>query len=128
MIFKGYSKTFSTENAKQYETIGAFWDVMSAKFGRDNLRGLGYHWTENSIEYVIGLKHGDIGDSCLMENAAYKEVSLPDEGWLRYQGKTEELSAIYERIYEEGALTYEIEAFDNDGNCEIMIYRYFMRA
>ena len=40
MIFEGISKTFSTEEDKQYETIGAFWDELSAKYGRENLCGL----------------------------------------------------------------------------------------
>ena len=29
---------------------------MSEKYGRENLRGLGYNWTDTTIEYVIGLK------------------------------------------------------------------------
>ena len=107
MIFKGISKTFSTENEQQYETIGAFWDELSRKYGRDNLCGLGYNWTDNSIEYVIGLKEGVIdGVNCL--------VSLPDVGWITVRGRTEELSRIYEAIYKDGVLKYEIEMFTDD--------------
>ena len=54
MLFKGIGRTFSTENDQQYETIGAFWDELAAKYGRVNLQGLGYGWKERSIEYVIG--------------------------------------------------------------------------
>ena len=42
MLFKGIGRTFSTENDQQYETIGAFWDELAAKYGRVNLQGLGY--------------------------------------------------------------------------------------
>ena len=61
MLFKGIGRTFSTENDQQYETIGAFWDELAAKYGRENLQRLGYGWKERSIEYVIGLIDGEIG-------------------------------------------------------------------
>ena len=60
MLFKGIGRTFSTENDHQFETIGAFWDELAAKYGRMNLQGLGYDWTERSIECVIGLIDGEI--------------------------------------------------------------------
>ena len=46
MLFRGIGRTFSTENDQQYETIGAFWDELAAKYGRENLQGLGYGWKE----------------------------------------------------------------------------------
>ena len=46
MEFKGISRTFSTVGEKQYEAIGEFWNEMSGIYGRENLRGLGYNWTE----------------------------------------------------------------------------------
>ena len=116
MVFTGVSKVFSTENGAQYETIGAFWDGMSEKYGLENLRGLGYNWTDNSIEYLIGLKDGII-------DQADCEVELPDDGWITVCGKTAELSRIYNRIYEDGSLTYEIETFTKAGHCEIRYYR-----
>ena len=79
MVFTGVSKVFSTENGAQYETIGAFWDGMSEKYGLENLRGLGYNWTDNSIEYVIGLKDGII-------DQANCEVELPDDDWITVCG------------------------------------------
>ena len=116
MLFKGISKVFSTENEMQYETIGAFWDGMSRKYGLENLRGLGYNWTGNSIEYVIGLKDGIIDQAnCVVE--------LPDDGWITVCGKTADLSLIYSRIYEDGSLKYEIETFTEAGDCEIRYYR-----
>ena len=53
MKFIGIKRTFSTENDAQYQTIGAFWDEMSAAYGREKLMGLGFGWTGNSIEYAI---------------------------------------------------------------------------
>ncbi len=116
MIFKGIGRTFSTENERQYETIGAFWDELSAKYGRENLQGLGYGWTDCSIEYVIGLISGEIV-------GADRSVELPDDGWSSVSGRTENLGRIYGRIYKDGSLKYEIERFDSKGGCEILYRR-----
>ena len=116
MLFKGIGRTFSTENDHQFETIGAFWDELAAKYGRMNLQGLGYGWTERSIEYAIGLIDGEI-------DGADRAVELPDTGWVTVRGKTANLGEIYEKIYQEGRLKYEIERFTDCGDCEIMYYR-----
>ena len=116
MLFKGIGRTFSTENDHQFETIGAFWDELAAKYGRVNLQGLGYGWTERSIEYVIGLIDGEI-------DGADRTVELPDTGWVTVRGQTANIVEIYERIYQEGGLTYEIERFTDSGDCGIMYYR-----
>lgn len=116
MIFDGISKTFSTVNSEQYNTIGAFWDEMSTKYGRENLRGLGYNWTDTSIEYVIGLKSGK-----LLE--ANCNVELPENGWFEVKGRTENLGQMYEEIYAHGRLKYEIEMFNEDGSCYIKYCR-----
>ena len=110
MEFKGISRTFSTVDGMQYETIGAFWDKLAKKYGRKNLRGLGYNWTNTSIEYAIGLIEGDLDE----QNVC---ISLPDNGWEYVIGKTEKLGEIYKDIYKDGSLKYEIEMFDDDGNC-----------
>lgn len=111
MTFKGISRVFLTENETQYNTIGAFWDELGEKYGRSKLRGLGYNWTPTTIEYVIGWKEGDIPeDDCCVE--------LPDEGWIVVNGKTKDLGKIYEEIYRDGILSYEIETFADDGNCK----------
>ena len=116
MTFCGISKVFSTENNRQYETISEFWNGLSLIYGVRNLRGLGYNWTEKTIEYVIGLKQG------IIDNANCS-VELPDENWSCISGKTSELGAIYDKIYADGRLTYEIEMFTENGECEIMYYR-----
>ena len=116
MLFTGITRTFSTENEQQYETIGAFWAEMENKYDCTRLRGLGYNWTTGTIEYVIGLTDGYAeGSDCT--------VILPDEGWTEVRGRTENLGHIYDGIYKDGALSYEIETFDPDGNCRILYSR-----
>ena len=115
MKFVGIRRVFSTENEEQYATIGAFWDEMSKKYGRENLMGLGCNWTNNSIEYVMALKDG------LIVGKNY-EIDLPDE-WITVNGRTDELSMIYDEIYKDGPLLYEIEEFDDNGNCMIKYCR-----
>ena len=116
MLFTGITRTFSTENEQQYETIGAFWAEMENKYDCTRLRGLGYNWTPGTIEYVIGLTDGYAeGSDCT--------VILPDEGWTEVRGRTENLGHIYDGIYKDGALSYEIETFDPDGNCRILYSR-----
>ena len=112
MKFKGISRVFSTVGEQQYDTIGLFWDELSSVYGLENLRGLGYNWTDTSIEYVIGLITGEI-------DGWNVSVTLPDDGWTRVKGRTDDLAKIYDEIYRDGPLKYEIEMFDEDGNCVI---------
>jgi len=116
MTFTGINRTFSTVNEGQYDTIGAFWDEMTELYGLENIRGLGYGWTEDTIEYAIGLKEG------IIEGADFS-IELPDEGWIRVTGRTDDLPGIYSKIYEDGPLLYEIETFTEDGDCEILFVR-----
>ena len=81
-----------------------------------NLQGLGYGWNERSIEYAIVLIDGEI-------YGASRTVTLPDMGWVTVRGRTAALGKIYEKIYVEGRLEYEIERFTDSGDCEIMYYR-----
>ena len=114
--FYGVSRVFSTKNEEQYQTIGAFWDEMSDKYGLENLQGLGYMWTGDTMSYAIGLKDGMIEDYDV-------EIWLQADGWKTVKGRTENLDKIYDRIYRDGSLTYEIETFTSDGECEISFYR-----
>ena len=116
MVFQGISKVFSLSNEQQFETIGQFWDEMAALYGLENLRGLGYSWNDDQISYAIGLKNGCIAESSV-------SVELPDDGWIKVKGKTENLKQIYDEIYKDGALHFEIETFYENGNCEIWYYR-----
>lgn len=130
MNFKGLSVIFSTKNNNQFEHIGKFWEEMSLIFGRENLRGLGFNWTDSTIEYVIGLKNNSIINLKNIEqitksfpNAKQKNVQITNQGWKTYKDKTKNLANLYKKIYKEGSLTYEIECFDSQGNCEIQITR-----
>lgn len=115
MKFIGIRRVFSTKNEQQYQTIGLFWDEMSKLYGRDNLMGLGCNWGSDSIEYIIALKNGEIAE-------ANFEIDLPDE-WTEVCGRTEELSLLYAKIYEDGPLLYEIEEFNDSGECRIRYCR-----
>lgn len=120
MIFKGYSKVFSTINNKQYDLIGEFWDEMSFKYDLEDLRGLGFNWTETTIEYVIGLKNNKKFQN---NNYEWKEMELPDGNWEITEGKTGDLEKIYNNIYKISSLKYEIEMFYKDGTCKIVYIR-----
>jgi predicted transcriptional regulator YdeE len=116
MQFLGISREFSLYDEEQYLTIGAFWDEMTERYGLESLLGLGYKWENGTIFYAIGLKNGviDGADFCL---------ELPDRGWTTVDGKTDELKKIYDEIYKNGRLKYEIEEFYEDGSCQIRYYR-----
>lgn len=116
MIFKGVAKEFSILDNDQYNTIGDFWDEMASLYGMENLQGLGYKWTSNTIFYAIGLKVGLIKDCNLC-------IELPDLGWTIVDGETSDLKEIYDEIYKSGSLKYEIETFDENGKCQIKYYR-----
>ena len=116
MIFFGISKDFSLVGEDQYNTIGKFWDDMAEIYGLENLRGLGYRWENDVIYYAIGLKNGRIDGYNI-------SIELPDDGWTSVSGKTEFLKEIYDEIYKDGRLTYEIEAFYENGDCNIKYYR-----
>lgn len=116
MVFKGISKVFSLADEQQYEIIGQFWDEMAIQYGLENLQGLGYNWKDNKIFYAIGLKNKDISGYNV-------RIELPDNGWISIEGKTDNLKQIYDEIYKDGPLKYEIETFYENGNCEIRYYR-----
>ena len=116
MIFVGVSKEFSLHNEDQYNTIGAFWDELSILYGLENLIGLGYKWKDGIISYAVGLKKGEIDNSNI-------RIELPDDGWITVYGKTDDLKKIYDDIYLDGPLKYELETFTLNGECEIKYYR-----
>lgn len=116
MVFTGISRSFSTRNEAQYDTIGAFWDELAAIHGIENLRGLGYGWTEDTICYAIGLKSGSI-------DGANLTITLPDSGWLCRAGRTDQLGQMYDEIYQDGPLLFEIETFFPDGSCVVQYCR-----
>ena len=116
MVFVGIAKDFCLTNEQQYDTIGQFWDDLAMLHGLENLQGLGYKWNDNKISYAIGLKNGCI-EGCNLR------IELPDEDWVTVKGKTDNLKQIYDEIYKDGTLQYEIETFDEKGNCVIRYRR-----
>ena len=116
MVFTGISRVCDLTDEQQYETIGQFWDEMAEVYGLENLRGLGYAWQNNTLSYAIGLKDRDVEGHNV-------RILLPDDGWVTAKGQTDRLKAIYDEIYQNGRLQYEIETFYEDGTCEICYYR-----
>ena len=116
MVFNGISRVFDLTDEQQYDTIGQFWDVIASVYGLENLQGLGYAWQGNTMFYAIGLKDGDI-------KGCNVSISLPDDGWETVKGQTDFLKEMYDEIYINGSLQYEIEIFYEDGTCEISYYR-----
>lgn len=116
MLFKGIAKEFSLIEEEQYQTIGKFWDEMALIYGLESLQGLGYKWENNKIYYAIGLKDGVIEDYNF-------NINLPDNGWIVVEGKTDNLKDIYDEIYKDGPLKFEIEMFNEDGTCKIYYFR-----
>ena len=116
MVFNGISRVFKLTNQEQFETIGQFWDEMARLHGLENLMGLGYFWTEDEISYAIGLKNEDIPNFNV-------SIVLPDHGWVHVKGRTGQLKELYDEIYRDGNLQYEIETFFENGSCEICYWR-----
>ena len=113
---KGISKTFSTINNSQYKTIDEFWEELIPKYGLENLIGIGFGWADSTIYYMLTLKQGII-------DGYNAEIELPKTGWKVKNGKTVNLSQIYDSIYKDGNLKYEVETFDRNGNCKIFYIR-----
>lgn len=126
MLAKGFSLQFPCGNGEQYENIGKFWDAMSVIYGRENLCGVGYGWSEDTLCYLIGKIDEDLHGEEIKEilpQVTYIELKLPDSGWRTYHGETEHLDSLYSEIYRDGPLDYEIERFFEDGKCEVRICR-----
>ena len=121
MIFHGIGRRFSTENDRQYEDIGRFWDDMAAVYGRENLLGVGWDWREDSLMYALGRMDQLFEDGMPGMDAICLE--LPESGWQSWRGETDRLDELYGRIYMDGALTYEIERFSDDGKSRTDVYR-----
>lgn len=132
MQFKGYVMTFSTVGNKQYETIGNIWDKLSELYGVENLRGLGFGWTDTSISYSFGfkedldeeeyLKRLDTVNTLAEKPFRYNVIDIPDDAWETYKGTTNALDVLYEDVYAKGSLDFEIETFNSDGTCSIDVH------
>ena len=116
MEIKGIKRTFSLIGEEQYNTISAFWDEMESLYGLENLLGVGYNWQEGSMDYLIALSDGVI-------DGFNETLILPDDGWISRKGRTESLKALYDEIYKDGRLSYEIERFYENGECLISFIR-----
>jgi len=127
MIFKGVRIRFDCRNNEQYSKIGEFWTYMRTEYPDYSLKGVGYNWNNDSFDYCIGdFSTLDFDMDKVKEcypNPDYVEITLPDNEWQVYYGRTEKLSDLYDEIYKNGALDYEIEEFFTNGDCKISICR-----
>ena len=128
MKFTGVLRNFDCSNNKQFTDIGEFWDFMSKIVNKNELKGLGFNWKNNHLDYIIG----DLKDKCdypmdlilnTYPNSKIVTVDLPNNGWEIHEGKIKDIKSIYEKIYEDGQLDYEIEEIDTKGNFKVSILR-----
>ena len=127
MTFRGIKIRFDCANNQQYKTIGEFWNFMNGLYPNEILKGVGCNWYDDGLDYIIGDFTPYNYDMRVIKghynNAEYVEINLPDKGWQVYHCKLDALSNLYEEIYKDGALQYEIEEIKADGNCVISIIR-----
>ncbi|NLL00220.1 MAG: hypothetical protein GX271_06105 [Clostridiales bacterium] len=124
----GIQVRFDCTDNQQFSAIGEFWNFMSFIYPKEELKGLGLNWANNSFDYVIGDFEKKFDYSLDIIRKSYPNskkvvIELPDHGWKVYSGKIEDIAKIYETIYKDGILDYEIEEFDDVGNCKISILR-----
>jgi hypothetical protein len=128
MDFKGIQIRFYCKNGEQYKSIGLFLKYMSEMYHKNALKGVGYNWHVDSFDYIIW----NVDERMAFDTAAilkqyptskYITLRLPDEGWQIYQCSIDNLENLYGEIYKDGALDYEIEEFDSNGNCKISVLR-----
>lgn len=62
-----------------------------------------------------------LGNQNVRLQLANFEIDLSDE-WTEVCGRTEKLSLLYAQIYEDGPVRYEIEGFNDSGDCRIRRY------
>lgn len=129
MIFKGIKVTFSIENGRQYIDIARLWDVMEKYYDVDRLSGLGLNWTKDTMDYIIGFRDNSMTNEVLkvikphFTSAEYVIKLLPNRDWKKYKGHVSKIKEKYSEIWKAGAVKYEIETFDKDGNMKLLIHR-----
>ena len=128
MKFTGVLRRFDCSNNKQFNDIGEFLDLMSKIIDKNEIKGLGFNWQNNHLDYIIGDLKEEFNYSIDIILKTYPTskivtVDLPDNGWKIYQGKLKDIKNIYEKIYRDGPLDYEIEEIDTKGNFKVSILR-----
>lgn len=124
--------TFSTVGEKQFEAIGIVWDIFSNLYGIENIRGLGYGWTDNSITYCFGFKE-ELSDDVYLERLEtinelvdkpfrFNKIELPDSDWKEFNGTVDTIPELYNEVYKAGNLDFEIETFDQDGAFKSVVH------
>jgi hypothetical protein len=109
MKFVGEKRAITVdENYSQVKTLGRFWDEMRTQFPSDSLLGLGCNWTNDRFDYYIGKIDEDW-------QWGVEIIEIPDNDWEEYSCSEQdiEIEKLYRKIYERGALDYEIESIED---------------
>ena len=111
-IFYGTERRFKVdENYSQMKHIGKFIGQMRKKYPDVPFKALGYELDGDTMAYSLGMLNvrPDI-------NEKITEVKLPDGGWEDFSCPFNDkgIQGLYDRIWADGALDYEIETIDGD--------------
>jgi len=127
MIFKGIRIKVSCSNWEQIKILGEFWDEITSKIDINKLVGVGFGWDRDCFDYAIGLIDSfdelEIIKNFNIDDSEYIEMNLPDIGWETRTGKISDIQRIYEEEFDcyNIKFKYEIERFDDKGNCKISV-------
>lgn len=129
MIFRGIKVTFLLENERQYVDIAKFWSIMEKYYDVNKLSGLGFNWTDTTMDYVIGFRDNSMTAAELdkikpyFRSAEYVIKLLPKDNWKKHIGHVSQIKEKYNELWKAGAIKYEIETFDEEGNMKLLIHR-----
>ena len=121
-------KRWSTVGKGQYSEISAFWNIVEKYVHCSRLQGFGCDWTDTDFLYGIIFLDKEIPEECLNEvQNTFPDITveddypIPDNYEYTYEGETKNLDPLYDEIWSKGPLAYELEEFDDDGNCRISV-------
>lgn len=124
----GIMTLHSLKNKAQYKTIAQLWDIFEKLFPVESIVGVGLNWTDESMEYFIGIKKiisRDIQNEILKKipNAIFSWYDIENISNMEvYRGNYSTLQSDYEKIWRKKVIQ-EIETFQKDGNYIIYIKR-----
>lgn len=105
MKFYGVRKVVGCDsNYSQFLAIDDFWDQMIAKYPGMAFLCLGFNWGQDSFEYCIGKLDDNWAEDL-------ESIEIPDDGWREFEcpRNDDEITEMYQQIWNDGKLDYEIE-------------------
>ncbi|MBP3704146.1 MAG: hypothetical protein J6I98_01310 [Clostridia bacterium] len=130
MTVRGVQLRVSCKNGEQYDVLGAFWDEVRKYHPKMLLVGIGHSWENDTFCYLIG-KEGGLPEKTVEKvcerfpEADSVRLKVPDGHWDVYRGRLEWLDEMYEEIYKDGPLIYEMERIHENGAITIFIRRKY---